>query len=413
MSRDEVAPGMTACLTVKRVLALSAVFLALLAGGVLAVRAHARTPTPLTPQEQAVKDAVRGLLQREDAAAASGDKQALPALFDLTAFDGRVALAHAEARLAFVGAWAAARGVRWLPPLVTVRTPRIRFGAGDPPTSVQVTAIVSEAWTYQYSGGQQQVFGLGREHYMTLTQAGGAWRIAADSFTDPLDQDTRIPGPATPGGGGAAPTPSTPSVPGPAPATGRYNRAGAVRYADTYCGAAPGCGNGGLYNPGMYDYNGDGGDCTNFISQALRFGGGLRESGGWAFDRRSGEGTDAWAKAPDLVDYLTGNGLAQVAARGGIAAVWAAVAAAAPGDLIAYVERGTTVHMAVITARDPMGYALVNSHTADRYHVPWDIGWDQSARFVVVAMTGATTGTGHAPAVPVFGGASSGCGIGG
>lgn len=49
------------------------------------------------------------------------------------------------------------------------------------------------------------------------------------------------------------------------------DRAAAVRHAGTYCGAAPGCGSGARHDPAFYDHNGAGGDCTNFVSQALRF----------------------------------------------------------------------------------------------------------------------------------------------
>jgi hypothetical protein len=389
-----------------RIAATVALIVAALAGGWLLQRAHARPPTPLTPEEAAVKDALRSLLQREDDAAVAGDPAALAPLFDTATADGGAALRHALARMAFVRAWAAARGVRWLAPAVTLRTPRIRFGPGSPPATVAVTAIVSEAWTYVYPDGSRQSFGLGREHHLKLTQSGGSWRIAGDDFTDPLDQDTRIPGPASPEAGAAAPSASPP--PAPAAPSPRYNRSGAVRYADTYCGAAPGCGNGGRYNPALYDYNGEGGDCTNFVSQVLRFGGGLRETGTWAFDSRTGEGTDAWAKAPDLVSYLTGAGLARTLARGGYDAVAPVVAATLPGDLIAYVERGAIVHMAVVVARDPHGYILVDSHTADRHHVPWDIGWDRSARFIVLRVTGGTVAGAAPPAA--FVPAAAGCG---
>ncbi len=386
----------------------------LLAGAAVPRMIRARPPTPLTPEEQAVKEALRGLLRREDLAAASGDRAALPPLFDTAVADGAAALAHAQDRLAFVQAWAKARGVRWAPPHVSLRTPRIRFGAGPNPNLVRITAVVSEAWTYVYADGARQTFGIGREHDVELTRVGGGpWRIAADAFTDPLDQDTRIPGPASPGLQGTAPNPPAPVAslaPAGGGARGPYDRAGAVRYADTYCGAAPGCGNGGRPNPAFYDYNGEGGDCTNFVSQALHFGGRLPETGTWAFDRRSGEGTDAWAKAPALVGYLTRTGLARITARGSAEQVWSAVAAAAPGDLIAYVERGAIVHMAIVTARDPHGYTLVDSHTADRYHVPWDIGWDRSARFIVLHVIGAEQRAAKPSAAPAFVGAAGGCG---
>lgn len=51
------------------------------------------------------------------------------------------------------------------------------------------------------------------------------------------------------------------------------------------------------------------------------------------------------------------------------------------GDLIAYQEINDIQHFAVVTGFDCKGYPLVNAHTADRYHCPWDIGWDRSTVF--------------------------------
>lgn len=54
-----------------------------------------------------------------------------------------------------------------------------------------------------------------------------------------------------------------------------------------------------------------------------------------------------------------------------------------PGDLIGYFEGGRVVHFAVVVGYDPDGYPLVISHSADRYRVPWDLGWDRSTRFLL------------------------------
>lgn len=380
----------------------------------------ARPAQPLTPAEQEVKAAVRALWQREDDAATSGNAEGLPPLFDLQTAEGQASLKHAQSRMHFVQAWAGARGVLWRPAEVTVRTPRIRFGAGDPPGTVDITAIVSEAWHYTYPGSQlSQTFGLGREHDMRLARTPDGWRIVHDWFTDPLDQDTRIPSAAIPGASdgsaaGSSTTSQSPEVAGVAEVNGDrtkgYNPTGAVAYADRYCGAAPGCGNNGRYNSRFFDYNGDGGDCTNFISQALALGGGLRSSGAWNYDRRTGEGTAAWVKSGMLAGHLLGSGWARVVARGTYPKVSTATAQLRPGDVIAYMEKGEIVHLAMVTGTDPRGYVLVDSHTADRYHVPWDIGWDRGAVFVLLQMREAAAVHGPAlvPEWVTVGG--SGCG---
>ena len=374
-------------------------------------RSSAAGAVPLTPAEKVVRADIQSLWEALDQAAATGNSAALPPLFDLQSASGQASLRHAEARLAFVQAWARARGIRWLPPRVTVRTPSIAF-RGD--ARVRVTAIISESWTYAYGppgtpAPHLNTFGLGREHYMTLRMTPAGWRIAQDWFTDPLDQDTRIPGPALPS---AAPAPVIPSPPRPAAvlaARGGYNRAGAVRYANTYCGAAPGCGNNGRYNTRLHDYNGEGGDCTNFVSQALSLGGGLRRNASWTYDGRTGEGTAAWVKAPALLNYLLASGLGRVVARGPYATVAASVGDLSPGDIIGYIEKGDVVHMALVVGFDSRGYTLVDSHTADRYRVPWDIGWDRATQFVLVHVTdGARARPASVPGL--FLGVGTGCG---
>ncbi len=359
----------------------------LVAAAALAVLIHFLRPVqrvavdPLTPQQQAVAAAVQQLWQRLDTAAASGDAAALPSLFDIQTAGGLAALKHAEARLSYVQAWARARDIHWLAPEVTVRTPSIRVRG----TTATVQAIVSEAWRYVYGPvrapiGPLNAFGLGRPHWITLREQAGVWTIARDSFIDPLDQDTRIPGPARP---------SVPPPPAPAASSsGTYAAAGAVAYANQYCGAAPGCGNDSRYNPRFYDYESEGGDCTNFISQVLAIGGGLLRTSRWNFDPQTGQGTLAWVQAPTLVRYLIGAGDARVVATGPYAEVAPAIDRARPGDVIAYVEGGRAVHMAIIVGFNSQHYALVDSHSADRYHVPWDLGWDYKATFILLRITG-------------------------
>ncbi|MMZ64716.1 putative amidase domain protein [compost metagenome] len=55
-----------------------------------------------------------------------------------------------------------------------------------------------------------------------------------------------------------------------------------------------------------------------------------------------------------------------------------AIARLQPGDLIGYIIQGNDIdHFSILVGFDPNGYPLVNSHTADRYQVPFDLGWDR------------------------------------
>ena len=55
------------------------------------------------------------------------------------------------------------------------------------------------------------------------------------------------------------------------------------------------------------------------------------------------------------------------------------------GDLICYAKGSDIDHFAIITGFDSNGYPLVNTHTIDRYHVPWDLGWgDKNIKFYLI-----------------------------
>lgn len=177
-----------------------------------------------------------------------------------------------------------------------------------------------------------------------------------------------------------------------------YNREKAIEYADKFCGAAWGSGNNFNYNKKYKDFNGIGGDCTNFASQVL----GDKESGSLPMDYTwrceyskygNSQGTMAWVNADGLKNYLIYNGKGSIIKRGTFKELTASQPEYPGGiiqklqltDLVCYEKKGNIDHFAVITSRDSHGYPLVNSHTTDRYHVPWDLGWgDNKIRFFLI-----------------------------
>ena len=173
-----------------------------------------------------------------------------------------------------------------------------------------------------------------------------------------------------------------------------YNRQKAIAYADKYCGAAWGSSNNFKYNKKYRDYNGIGGDCTNYVSQVLgdKEGGGMPISGAWTLGSRT------WTNADGLKNYLISSGRGSVIRVGTFKELTkssqslpkGAIGKLQPGDLIAYEKgRGNIDHFAVVTGFDSHGYPLVNSHTTDRHHVPWDLGWgDAKIRFFLIHING-------------------------
>ena len=120
-----------------------------------------------------------------------------------------------------------------------------------------------------------------QEHVITLRKVDGVWKIVFDDYEDYLWRFLNATGismdeflssmniinelPITP---------SSPNGPtgncyfSPDESSHVYDRSSAVDYAHVWATAAP------LYNPDYYDFSSEGGDCTNFVSQAIHEGGG-------------------------------------------------------------------------------------------------------------------------------------------
>lgn len=276
----------------------------------------------------------------------------------------RWALDHEKAKVKYVQQWVKNRGVRMVEVLPQIQIKRLN--KTDEKVRFYVTQSLGLGYSYP---GEQTVnhFGVGSRHIVDLRPQDGRWVISLEWYSDPLGEEQEVP---------AAAQPIERHLllgEQPLPVAGRkpYDREGAVKYADTYCGIAWGCGNDNRYNTRYRDYTGEGGNCSNFASQVLRNGGGMS--------------IPLVAQVGSLVGHLRGIGRASVSFRGRFQVGWSKALQTGQfpklvekGDLIAYQLKGKMAHVSVVTAFDSRGYPMVNSHTADRYHVPFDLGWDRS-----------------------------------
>lgn len=389
---------------------------------------HPPTPTaPSPPANQPLDaaDALGELWHITAQAMRSGNTAGLRALYDTSSTSGRWALEHQTRRIKYVNAWAAKRGVEFVESKIDYRVVRSEKRS----SSVWMYVIQSASYGYVYKNDAATIinrFGIGTRHVVELVRRNGQWQFKRDWFTDPLDEDTLIPDVVPALASGEAPPwvaadmvlqgefPS--DITGedefywvadqaakaavvPAGKWYKYAREAAVAYADTYCGAAVGCGNNGRYNQKYRDYTGLGGDCTNFVSQALgdSNGGVLPKTAMWRYNSSKGQrggGSVAWVQTDSFARFLMSSGMARRVGRGTLPKLAQAsegkplglVGTLRPGDVIGYQEKGDLVHFAIITAKDSKGVPLVNSHTADRYHVPWDLGWDRNTVYWLFAI---------------------------
>lgn len=355
----------------KRRLAIFLLLFVSMLAGTAPANGAPNSPVDLTPRLQEIYETRARLLLW------GGDPSALAPDYQTGSRTADWALSHEKGKFTYMQQWSKNRGVR-----LVEATPRIRvqyLGGNADRARYYVAQVLTLAYVYP---GEEILnrFGVGTRHVVELRRQNDRWVISLEWYTDPLGDDTEVPdvapalvpGPLLPG--------QQPSSPVAQAARKGYDREGAVKYADTYCGLAWGCANDNRYNPRYRDYSGVGGDCTNFVSQALQQGGGLR--------------VPQFTRVENLVSHLQYTGLGSITYRETFQQLWKRARNAEQGfhsllrlgDLIAYQEKGKLEHFAIVTGFDSRGYPLINSHTADRYHVPFDLGWDRKTVYWLIRM---------------------------
>lgn len=320
------------------------------------------------------------------------DPSSILSLYDANSKYAKWAYAHENNRINFVRNWALKRGVRF----TDIKTEVVIKNLKVQENRAKLTAFETLALTYKYNNkNDSNKFGVGMIHSLELVNKDGKWVIKKEYYIDALGDDTLVYQPQPDDGFanvGVKRLPLSYATNSNKQETGQkrfYNRQQAVAYADRYAGLARGAGNNGKYNRNYYNHNGVGGDCTNFISQCLgdKQGGNIRTDGTWYC--RGGSGSSAWVRTTSFAQWLQYSGTAKKIAKGTFRELnqpndqfkLSAIRTLEPGDLIAYEEKGRIQHFAIITGYDSEGYPVVNAHTTDRFHCPWDMGWDKKTIF--------------------------------
>jgi len=346
------------------------------------------TSPPLSQKE--LEKAVKEIFNARARAIVTGaDPAPVLASYDTATKLGQWARAHEEHKLNFIQSWARKRGVRIIEAKPEIRIPWSQINGERAELVVHHTLQL--VYVYPDTPVVNR-FGIGTRHWMELVKKDGRWLIQKDFYTDGLGDDTLVPVP-TPADGAACPGQPIKSSSSQNRSRGIYDREGAVRYAGKYAGLAWGAGNNHKYNPRYRDLNGNGGDCTNFVSQCLgdREGGKLPMDGTWyyRYEQGGGSGSRAWVQTEAFASWLLYSGRARLLARGTFPELnqptskfpRGAVRELQKGDVIGYEEKGNIEHFAIVVGTDSHGYPLVNAHTVDRYHCPWDMGWDKKTVF--------------------------------
>ncbi|MFD0711630.1 amidase domain-containing protein [Paenibacillus sp. GCM10027626] len=298
------------------------------------------------------------------------------------------AFQHEINKTEYLHEWAKKRKMQFVDASSTIRIVRLHISKD----TAKVSLIQQLKLDYVYLNNKNlppQSFGIGTRHAVVLKKRNDTWSLSREWYLDPLDENPALiadlPNEITP-----AVNQNTITV----KKTSKYNRQRAVAYANKYAGLAWGAGNNNRYNRNYLDYTGIGGDCTNFASQVVGDpveGGGLKMSYNWRYIKSVG-GSRAWVQTDAFKNHLLRSGHASLIAHGSFPEIVkstkknrsGAISQLKPGDLIAYEMKGDIDHFSVVTGFDLNGYPLVNSHTADRYQVPFDLGWDKYTKYLLI-----------------------------
>lgn len=149
----------------------------------------------------------------------------------------------------------------------------------------------------------------------------------------------------------------------------RYNRENALRYARTWAFAR---------NPLFYNYTGQGGDCTNFVSQSVLAGScqmNYTPTFGWYYIDSESR-TASWTGVEFFYDFITGN-------RGvGPYGIEVSEDEVEVGDIVQLANGGDYYHTLLVSGFGEDGGILVAAHSDDALDRPLSSYTYESARFI-------------------------------
>ena len=279
-----------------------------------------------------------------------------------------LAMETEKKRATYLKNWADKQGVQFksIVSRVTIKTVK-RVGRG-----YAFFLLVSSEYQYAYLDAPETVnsFRVGTYHTMDLIPQNGGYVISREWYRDPFYDSLYLETLKT------AEINSFINDQKQKDLTSLLERRkAAAAYADAYCGAATEDESGLSCNTKYPNFIFTGGDCTNYVSQAL-YESGFKRNSTWNFSKT--EATKSWCNAQGFKDYMLYSGRASLYAKGRYKDVYKAAYKLLPGDVIAYEKDGKIVHNVIVVGFDSKGYPLVDSHTTDRYRAPWDIGWNDS-----------------------------------
>ncbi|WP_242866785.1 amidase domain-containing protein [Abyssisolibacter fermentans] len=301
----------------------------------------------------------------------NNNKDLLNKLYDHNTVYGRWALEHENKRINYLQLWAKKQGIVFK----DVKSEILLKNIKENRQKLTINFSMCTKYYYYYVDMPNEVnsMGIGTYHSMEVINDDSSYKIIKEWYTDPFEDSLNEKDKYF-----DSITKYISSQKIRSFANLNDKRLDTVEYVNRYCGAAYKVTN--EYNKKYRNYNYTGGDCANYLSQALHEGGKFRKNRTWNYEKRSG--SKAWVNAHSFKSYMLYSGRASLIAYGSYNKIYKLAYKLLPGDIIAYGAKGKVKHVSMVVGADSKGYPLVTCHNIDRYRVPWDLGWnDKDIRF--------------------------------
>lgn len=354
--------------------------------------------------DENIKTFINNLFETKNNIALNGDILNFKDRYNLNCGDGKWAFEHEVKRAKYLRDWALERGII----IKSIESYPLFKSININKSSASVRVDESIKFTYSYlndSDNCENNFGVTLFHTINLKPLNDSFIVCKDYYLDCFEDglknysvdysETKIADTKTQVYNFVT---FTPTINNPSSKL-NYNRTKAAEYADNYCGVTWATGKEkNKYNTKYKNFTGIGGNCTNFVSQCLgdKEGGGLKHDGSWYCVYKNFTGAEvsaSWCNADAFKNYILYSGKGKLVKKGDFKNILqpttdspnGVLSKLQVGDVIAYALGNDVDHTAIITAFDSHGYPLINSHTVDRYHVPFDLGWgDSHVKFILI-----------------------------
>ena len=304
------------------------------------------------------------------------NEEILKELYDTDKKTGLWAYEHEVEKMKYLKNWSSKQGVTFNDIKTKVKIRKVKEKETD---LYGIICNVATDYNYSYENEKdvKNIFRIGTEHYLNVKIKDNQYIITKEWYTDPFADSLNLENIKSDDIRSYILAQQKPDI----QLTQEQQKA--IDYAHRYCGVSTEEEYEFKFNREYKNFNPEGGDCVNFVSQIMYESGRFKKNSIWNYNNR--DGTKAWVNAQGFKNYILNSGRGSLICKGSYEETYKESYNLRPGDFVAYEKGGRITHVSTVTGMDSKGYPLVTCHNTDRLLVPWDLGWsNKTIRFHLI-----------------------------